>query len=52
MVSFIPEESMCCLSTDTKPAEGIENGQLIIEMDTNKTFMFSVDNKKWYPIGA
>lgn len=49
-VSYIPSDSMCCLSSDTKPTSGIENGQCIIEMDTGNAFIFSADDKEWYPL--
>lgn len=36
-----------CLSTDTKPTEGIANGSTVIEMDTSKLFNFNQDGKAW-----
>ena len=36
-----------CLSTDTKPTEGIVNGSTLLEMDTGKVYMFDEENKEW-----
>lgn len=36
-----------CLSTDTKPTEGIANGSCLIEMDTNKAYMFDEAGETW-----
>ena len=36
-----------CLSTDTKPTDGIGNGSVLIEMDTSKAYMFDEDNAQW-----
>ena len=46
MVTHIPDEPLCCLSTDLKPMD-VDNGKQIIEMDTGKTFMFDEENKRW-----
>lgn len=39
-----------CLSTDTKPTEGIANGSCLIEMDTGDRFMFDEANGEWLNI--
>lgn len=36
-----------CLSTDTKPTDGIANGSIVIEMDTGKIFMFNESGSAW-----
>lgn len=36
-----------CLSTDTKPTDGIYNGSTLHELDTQKVFKFDAENKKW-----
>lgn len=36
-----------CLSTDTKPVEGVENGSKLLEMDTGKLYMFDKANEEW-----
>lgn len=36
-----------CLSTDTKPIEGVENADGLTEMDTCNSFYFDFDNKVW-----
>ena len=36
-----------CLSTDTKPTDGIGNGSLLIEMDTQKVYAFDEENVTW-----
>lgn len=39
-----------CLSTDTKPTDGIANGSACIEMDTGDRFMFDEENGEWLNI--
>ena len=39
-----------CLSTDTKPTDGIHNGSTLLEMDTGKMYMFDKDNEQWREI--
>lgn len=39
-----------CLSTDTKPTEGIANGSCLIEMDTGDRFMFDEAGSQWLNI--
>lgn len=36
-----------CLSTDTKPTTGIENGSTLLEMDTSKLYMFDSVGGDW-----
>ena len=36
-----------CLSTDSKPTDGIANGSTCIEMDTGKIFMFNESGSAW-----
>jgi len=36
-----------CLSTDTKPTNGIENGSQLVEMDTGKLYFFDEDGGDW-----
>jgi len=36
-----------CLSTDTKPTEGIANGSLCLEMDTGKIYAFNETASTW-----
>ena len=35
------------LSTDIKPTEGVANSEFFHEMDTEKTFLFDEENKRW-----
>jgi hypothetical protein len=37
-----------CLSTDTKPTEGIKNGSTCIEMDTGKMYVYDAEGEQWY----
>ena len=37
------------LSTDEKPIKYIGNGSIFTEIDTSRRFIFSEENKKWYP---
>lgn len=36
-----------CLSTDTKPTEGIYNGSSLYEMDTKVTHKFDAESGSW-----
>ena len=36
-----------CLSTDTKPTDGISNGSSLLEMDTGDVYLFNQDAKQW-----
>ena len=39
-----------CLSTDTKPTNGIANGSKLYEMDTGKKYMFDEENLTWLEV--
>lgn len=39
-----------CLSTDTKPTTGVINGSRLLEMDTQKTYMWDLDNTQWVEV--
>ena len=41
-----------CLSTDTKPTENIENGSVLIEMDTGTVYFFDLENEEWRAFNA
>lgn len=41
-----------CLSTDDKPTEGVENGTVLLEMDTSKMFVYDKENAQWREVGA
>ena len=36
-----------CLSTDTKPTEGVGNGSVLIEMDTGTIYFFDEAGGAW-----
>ena len=36
-----------CLSTDTKPTDGIANGSLCLEMNTGKIYAFNESGSTW-----
>ena len=36
-----------CLSTDTKPTEGVGNGDPLLEIDTGVEFRFDADGDQW-----
>jgi len=36
-----------CLSTDTKPTTGIQNGSMCLEMNTGKIYVFNEDASTW-----
>ena len=36
-----------CLSTDTKPTDGIANGSVCLEMNTGKVFVFNEAGGVW-----
>lgn len=36
-----------CLSTDSKPTEGVQNGSIVIEMDTGKLYMYNEAGTAW-----
>ena len=41
-----------CLSTDSKPTDGIANGSICIEMNTGKIFMFNEAGSAWVELTA
>ena len=36
-----------CLSTDTKPTNGIMNGSKLLEMDTATLYIYDQQNNEW-----
>lgn len=38
---------IACLSTDSKPTEGIANGSLCLEMDTGDIYAFNEAGSAW-----
>lgn len=38
-------------SSDTKPTEDVDNGSVIIEIDTGKKFVFDKENGTWCDFG-
>lgn len=36
-----------CVSSDTKPTEGVRNGSICIEMDTSTLYFFDEASKTW-----
>ena len=40
-----------CLSTDTKPTEGIVTGSVAIEVDTGDVYMFDEESSTWKKVG-
>ena len=36
-----------CLSTDTKPTENVGNGDVLVEIDTFKMYLFDADGEEW-----
>ena len=41
-----------CLSTDSKPTDGIANGSICIEMNTGKIFIFNEAGSAWVELSA
>ena len=39
-----------CISTDTKPTTDVNNGSLMLEMDTGKVYVFDQDNTTWVEV--
>lgn len=39
-----------CLSTDTKPTEGIANGSTCIEINTGKLFIYDKNAITWHEL--
>ena len=42
---------MYLMSSDPKPTDGVDNGSVIIEVDTGKEFRFDKENLVWYDFG-
>ena len=40
-----------CLSTDTKPSLA-GNGDVLIEMDTDKVYLYDADGAEWLEVGG
>ena len=36
-----------CLSSDTKPTDGIANGSILLEMDTSTFYAFDESTSEW-----
>ncbi len=48
MVSFTNNEGIgVCLSSDAKPTNGVRNGDMMLEMDTGKIYLFDADSSAW-----
>lgn len=45
-------KEIACLSTDTKPTEGVANGSILIEMNTGKIFMFNEAGAEWLEVAG
>lgn len=41
-----------CLSTDTKPTGWVGNGDVLIEMDTGKVFLYDAEGAEWLEVGG
>lgn len=39
--------TISCLSSDTKPTDGIANGSMCIEMDTKTIYLFDEAGSQW-----
>ena len=39
-----------CVSTDTKPTDGITNGSMCLEMDTGKIYAFNEAASTWIEV--
>lgn len=53
MVSFANNEGFgVCLSSDTKPTDGVRNGDLLMELDASKIWFFDEENAEWKEWGA
>lgn len=46
-MKFLSRTQGYCLSTDTKPTEGVGNGSVLIEMDTSKIWFFDAAGGQW-----
>jgi len=38
-----------CLSSDTKPTQGVANGSKLLEMDTATLYMWDAAGQQWLP---
>ena len=45
-------DAYVCKSTDTKETDGIGNGDVLTEMDTNKNYMFDKDEGSWRKVNT
>lgn len=45
-------KEVACLSTDTKPTEGVANGSILIEMNTGKIYMFDEAGAEWLEVAG
>lgn len=45
-------KEIACLSTDTKPTDGVANGSICIEMNTGKVFMFNEAGAEWLEVAG
>lgn len=45
-------KEVACLSTDTKPTEGVANGSICIEMDTGSIFMYDEAGAEWLEVAG
>lgn len=45
-------KEIACLSTDTKPTEGVANGSILIEMNTGKIYMFNEAGAEWLEVAG
>lgn len=41
-----------CLSTDSKPTDGIANGSMCLEMNTGKIYVFNEAGSAWVELTA
>lgn len=41
-----------CLSTDTKPTGWCGNGDVLIEMDTGKVYLYDAEGAEWLEVGG
>ena len=41
-----------CLSTDSKPTDGIANGSMCLEMDTGKIYIFDEEGTQWLELSG
>lgn len=41
-----------CLSTDSKPTDGVANGSILVEMNTGKVFFYNEAGSAWVEFSA